>query len=371
MNRRPSKSRTSYDSFSARHTAHFTAASPDNAFFEERKKRPPGARFALTLLIAVCATLLINFIANQFVHVARVSVPVKGLDEAFEDYTILQISDLKGARFGPKQAFVRAALSNQTYDAVVLTGDMVSSLGNAEPFYELLGVLHELRPTVPIYLIAGDDDPSAVSMAYADSGSPFAPWLLGARQQGAQLLTAPVCVQREGQRLWLSTSSQLTLDLSTMQGQYELQYLNALEKGDDNEIEMAKHNLQSLEGTREARSTMTAEDIYITVTHVPPTREELSSAYGLSTQIDLILSGHYLGGLIRLPVLGALFIPSQSLPHYGLLAADAYFGLDDDSRPLIYTSPGLGSSDAHYPSFFFRLFNPPTLTLLSLTPSSL
>lgn len=371
MNRRPSKSRKSFDSFSERHTARFTASSPDNNFFEERKKKPLASRAALALLLLLCAALIVNFAVNQFVHVARVSVPVHGLDEAFEGYAILHISDLKGARFGPDQMFVRTALHNKEYDAVVLTGDMVSSMGNAEPLYELLDVLRELNPTIPIYFIAGDDDPVAVSMDYADGGSPFAPWVLGARQRGAQMLSAPVLTERSGQRLWLATSSQLNLDIETMQGQYELQYLSAMASEDENEIELAKHNLLSLENTRTARDQMTIEDIFITATHVPPTREELAAVSGLSAQVDLILSGHYLGGLIRLPALGALFIPSRNLPMYGLLAGGAYCGLDDETRPLIYTSPGLGSRDDYYPAFFFRLFNPPTMTIISLTPSAL
>lgn len=371
MNRRPNKSRSSYDSFSPRHADHFTASSPDTDFFEERQRKPFLKRAMLGVLIALCVLLAVNFLANQFVHVSRVSVPVQGLSEAFDGYTLLHISDLKGARFGPDQMFVRTALANEKYDAVILTGDMVSQMGNTEPLYELLDVLAELNPSVPVYFIAGDDDPVTVSMAYSGSGSPFAPWVLGARQRGAELLSSPVLVEREGQRLWLATASQLNLDLDTMQGQYELQYLSAISSGDENEIEMAAHNLQSLEYTRDARKKMKSDDIFITATHVPPSREELSSVSGLSAQVDLILSGHYLGGLIRLPVLGALFIPSQNLPRYGLLAGSAYCGLSDETRPLIYTSPGLGSNDDHYPGLFFRLCNPPSVTLVSLTPSAL
>ena len=371
MNRRPTSSRSGYDSFSPQHAAGFTASSPDTHFFESRKKSSLARRLlklAALLLLAACAG---NFIANCFVTVRRIEIPVRGLSEAFDGYTILHISDLKGALFGGNQALFGMALRNAEFDAVAMTGDMVSARGNAEPLYALIGLLTELKPDAPIYFIAGDDDPEPTSMDYAMGGSPFAPWVLGARQRGATLLSAPQRVERDGQSLWLTTSSQLSLDIDTMQGQFELQYLDALRGGDENAIELTKYNLQWLEQTRTARSQMRTGDAYVTLTHVPPSEEERASG-GLASQIDLVLCGHYLGGLVRLPLLGALFIPSQSLEHYGLFPGEsAYCGLSYAGRTAVYASSGLGSEDAHYPPLFFRLFNPPSVTLVTLTPSAL
>ena len=374
MNRRPNQSRSGYESFSPQHTAHFTAAKPDTDFFEPRKKKPPGQRLFL-LLVLLCALLLvINMIVNQFVHVSRVSVPVKGLSEAFEGYTLLHISDLKGSLFGPDQMLMRFALKDAQFDVVLLTGDMVSARGNAQPLYAMVEMLRELNPDAPIYFIAGDDDPTPTSMEYATGGSPFAPWVLGVQQRGAKMLSAPQRIEREGQTIWLTTNAQLSLDIDTMQGQFELKYLNAEETDDENAIELAKYNLQWLEETRTARNEMRPEDIFIALTHVPPRDSDIleASSGSLWGQVDLVLCGHYLGGLLRLPLIGALFIPSQNLPMYGILpGADTYYGLTRTGHTWIYTSPGLGEHDALYPAPFFRLMNPPTVTLLSLTPSSM
>jgi len=71
-------------------------------------------------------------------------------------------------------------------------------------------------------------------------------------------------------------------------------------------------------------------------------------------------------------VLGPLFIPSSNLPRYGVLpGSDAFCGMRRISGTSLYISPGLGSSTDDYPGFFFRLFNPPTVTLLTLTPSTM
>ena len=373
MNRRPSKSRSGYDAFSPEHTSHFTASAPDHRFFEPRRRSRPGRRILLLIVLSLVLILVPNFVVNRFVHVSRVSVPIRGLTEAFEGYTILHVSDLKGALFGSDQRLVRFALRDASFDAVVMTGDMVSSRGNAQPLYALIEVLRELNPDAPIYFIAGDDDPEPVSMDYAPGGSPFAPWVLGARQRGAQLLSAPVGIEQEGQTLWLTTSNQLSLDIDAMQGQFELRYLNAQAGGDENEIELAAYNLGWLEQTRIARAAMRDTDAIIAVTHVPPYDEEILRSSGTPYErVGLVLCGHDLGGLIRLPVAGPVFVPSQSLPRYGLFpGANTVSGLRRAERTWVYTSPGLGSGDAHYPSLFFRLFNPPTVTLLSLTPSSL
>lgn len=58
-----------------------------------------------------------------------------------------------------------------------------------------------------------------------------------------------------------------------MQGQFELKYLNAEDSGDENEIELAKYNLQWLEGTRTARSEMKEEDIFIALTPCAAARQ--------------------------------------------------------------------------------------------------
>ena len=310
MNRRPSQSRSGFDSFSPQHTAHFKAAQPGDEFFEPRPRAPLGRRVLVFLLLLLLAALAANLAINQFVQVARVTVPIRKMDSALEGYTLLHISDLKGASYGANQSRIRFALQKEDFDAVVLTGDMVSSRGNAQPLYTLIEMLHELKPGVPIYMIPGDKDPLPASMSYAASGSPFAPWVLGARRRGAQLLSAPVRIERDGHALWLTTSALLSLDMDTMQEQFERQYLDALSGDDENAIELTAYNLQWLTETRDARAQMTDEDVYIALTHVPPADEELEGAYAgsLRGRLHLVLCGHYQGGLVRLPFVGALFI---------------------------------------------------------------
>ena len=372
MNRRPNQSRNGYESFSPDRAARFTASTPDAHFFETRKKRRPGMRLLYALLLTLAALLAVNFLVNRFVRIQRLDVPIKGLTEAFDGYTILHLSDLKGARFGSGQQGLARALGDTRYDAVVMTGDMVSTLGGAQALYDLIEQLRAHRPDAPIYFIPGDCDPEPTSMAYATSGSPLAPWVLGAQQRGAQLLSGPQAITRGNQTLWLTAGIHLTLDVDTMQGQFEQQYLRALATQDENEIELSKYNLMWLEETRAARKAIREEDVVVTLMHAPPHTSLDSPESSLLQRASLILCGHTLGGLLRLPGIGALFIPSQSLPRYGLFpGSHVGCGLSREGRTWVYTSPGLGSEGDDYPPLFFRLFNPPTAALLTLVPSAL
>lgn len=64
-----------------------------------------------------------------------------------------------------------------------------------------------------------------------------------------------------------------------MQEQFERQYLDVLDSQDENEVDLAKYNLQWLSETRAAREAMTEDDVYISLTHVPPSEDELQNAY--------------------------------------------------------------------------------------------
>ena len=57
MNRRPSQSRTGFDSFSPQHTAHFKAAQPGGEFFEPKPRASLGRRVAVAGLCVGMAAL--------------------------------------------------------------------------------------------------------------------------------------------------------------------------------------------------------------------------------------------------------------------------------------------------------------------------
>ena len=368
MNRRPSHTRTTREPL---RYGRYRTTTPEDFLRRSRGKRG-GSRLLQAAGVLVLAVLLINAALNRFVCVTRVSVPITGLSAGLDGFTILHLSDLKGATFGQGQHRLAHALRDAHFDAVVLSGDMVSAQGNAQPLYDLIDALHALNPDAPIWFIAGDSDPEPVSMQNAAAGSPYAPWVLGARQHGAQLLGAPVPLAQGEQTIWLAASSDLSLDIGAQQARFETRLLEAQQNGDGNATDLVEYTLSRLTGLREAQREMRPDDVMIAVSHTPLDEHYLQAIRSpAGREIQLLLCGHWLGGLVRLPLVGSLFIPSGLLPHYGLLSGNTWYGLSRQGGSWIYCSAGLGAWDALYPPFFRRFANPPQASLLTLIPSTL
>ena len=363
MNRRPSQS---LQNDSLRECRYRTT--PAHAFSPTAyRKRRPFSFFLRLTGAALLLLLLCNSVLNRFVLVRQVSIPVAHLPAALDGYTLLHISDLKGAEFGACQTGIVSGLQGERIDAVVLTGDMVSPQGNAQPLYDLLDALSEALPNTPVWFIAGDGDPEPVSVRYASDGSCYAPWVLGASRHGARILRAPVCLKEGDASMWLVPGADLSLDLAPEEERFRLLQRDALASRDEIQGELARYHLARLSEFRKAHKEIHPEDLCVALLHAgdPGSAEQALSPAGAETLgVDAVLSGHWLGGLFRIPGVGPLFIPSVQLPNGGLLPGEGYDGLFRAGTVWQYVSPGLGPGDAKYPAFFFRFANPPSISLV-------
>ena len=87
----------------------------------------------------------------------------------------------------------------------------------------------------------------------------------------------------------------------------------------------------------------------IALSHYPDDIEKITD----NNNIDLILSGHALGGVVRVPFIGPL-IKKDGAKKY----LDSHYKLNNSE---VYTANGIGNE-----SFNFRLFNIPTINLYRL-----
>lgn len=132
---------------------------------EKPKSSHLGCTFtALALILAVAmAAVLFNMAANKRVELKEEKVSVMALDKAFEGFTVLHISDMHASPLGDDLDLWRTLLYSKSFQAVVLTGDMVGTGGDFEPLLSLIHTLQQLSPNAPIYFVAGDDDPAPVN----------------------------------------------------------------------------------------------------------------------------------------------------------------------------------------------------------------
>ena len=370
MNRRPSQTLHNQKNHPGRyHTTSADSFTP--AAYSNRRRISIYPFFVAAIFILL---LLCNTIINRFVAVYRVSIPIKHLSSELDGITLLQISDLKGAEFGTCQSGIVARIKGEHIDAVVLTGDMISPQGNAKPLYNLLDALTEALPGVPIWFIAGDSDPEPVSMQYASEGSCYASWILGASRHGGRLLRSPVRILENEASVWLIPGADVSLDLRLEEERFRQIYAVAQNSGDEIQSELARFHLARLSEFRDAQRAVHSEDLCIALFHAvdPDTDKQPNGLAGVETYgMDTILAGHWLGGLLRIPCVGPLFIPSVHLKNGGLLPGAGYSGLSHIGELPLYTSPGLGPGDTKYPPFFFRFANPPSITLIRFLASGI
>ena len=92
-----------------------------------------------------------------------------------------------------------------------------------------------------------------------------------------------------------------------------------------------KSNLLTDDIIKEHLGMIDKNKLNIVLSHSPDYADNLFS-YGF----DIVLSGHYHGGLIRLPIIGTLFSPDLMLfPKYS-------FGLYENDGKYVYVTNGLG-----------------------------
>lgn len=363
-----------------------TAAHEDNAQREYRIGARKITFVGFMVAIVIALGLIVLAMNDRSVSTDYESMIITGLPEEFEGYRILHISDLQGKNFGQDQSSLGRIIGNLSYDAVLITGDMVGENGNPSAFYALLDVLN---PRKPVYFIAGDNDPAPLRNEARDNSSQtltlsqmvLSDWVLGAQERGAILLNTPQKITKGSSNIWLLPDTFLNLNIASATEQLK----EAMDQEKESMLEGVTKSRETLPFTsyrynmmskaEEKLLTYNAQDIIIMLAHEVPTdsqiyvsqdalsQEELKSYYPAP---DLILSGHFCGGEWRIPGIGAFHISSRMSARYGWFPNQKYVsGVRSVGGTMIYTSPGLSvTDDTLLP---FRLMNPPKITLITLT----
>lgn len=326
---------------------------------KKRKKRYVILGVIFVLLTGV---VLYNIYDNHRFVVTKQDIWLAELPEAFDGYQILQISDLHGENFGEHQEDLCAAINDIAYDCVVFTGDM-NKYEESDPLSSqaILDLLNGLEHKNTALWVDGNTGPftmEAVDGSYTGRLTEMGETI---EQAGVEVLDAPVEITRDGTRIWFvpelcETEIQMNyLSIPEDQFQNPQDYQSIVSYGQSlqNWYEQLNHN----------------GEVKIRVNHFPIQANLTQESWDALGYLDyhLSIAGHYHGGQIRLPLIGALYIPS---PTSGLL--NGYFPNQNEVKGLQkildmqqYVSAGLGSS-ATIPFLDFRFFNTPEINLITL-----
>ncbi len=349
--------------------------------FAPRRKRRPGCLVTvLFLLLALGLTLGLNAANNGYVSLAQQHVTVPGLDRELEGFKILHISDLQGKLFGADQQRLHQVIRLERYHAVCLTGDMVGEKGDPGP---LLALLRWIPQDIPVFLIAGDDDPPALNSLDLNSQEALSPFILRAQEQGAIYLDSPQRIQVGRRSVWFSPASLYTTDLQAAGYALQARQGELLQTGEAAGPEGAARlravgrQLEALGKAQQASKQMDPRDAFVLLSHAPLDTQQVAAlheetdtgrrALNFPGMASLILSGHWNDGQWRLPLFGPVWMPASAQDLSGWLPGNrGLSGLAVVHGVSQYVSPGLAYSST-YPFPGFRLFNRPRVTILTLS----
>ena len=348
-------------------------------FAPESKRRRRAGRhgFRNTLLIflpiLIAGLLVSNYIVTHRVVLEKVNLTVLNLPEDLEQYSILHLSDLHGAELGEHQKAIATALGSERYSCVIMTGDMLGEDQDTGPLMDLLALMPAKTPK---YYIPGDTDGDYLDSWAHGSLSVYTSWAEKLMDAGVTILDRPISETRGKGTIWFVPEELYTLNLDNMEAVYTSQLkdmdqrITSMTADDAANRRVVEYELGRIVSLREIRDQFTKSDIQVVLSHMPMAENYITENFNWNKKEDffsmryagLILAGHYNGGQWKLPFGPAIYVPELG-----------WFPKDEDIEGLSYPqgipqyiSPGLGS-DPHYTYQPGRLFNPPVITLITLT----
>ena len=306
-----------------------------------------GKHIVLIVFIMCVAIIIYNYIDNNRVKVVKQDVIISNLPEEFENFTILQITDLHSKYFGDNQERLTKLINNQQYDFLVFTGDM--------------GNIYDDNNNAFIDLIEGINNKNFVFYVAGNSG--------------------PYVFENEGLRFFYNSSRNLKKNDMAYKlenlGLHLMDQVYSIKRG-DNTLWISEL-ITNREFNEKTNFQFNNGDIRIAITHYPMNEsyyENQTAQWRMDDDIfsinndnnipiyDLVLAGHYHGGQWRVPILGALYIPDINGSNF-LPSRERVSGLTKWGDYKQYVSRGLGAS-GDYKFTRFRFFNTPEINLIKL-----
>ena len=245
---------------------------------------------------------------NKWIFTEQITIHSSQLQQNFNEFKIVHLSDLHGQSFGKNQHHLVTKINTFKPDIIAITGDLFDSSYDDEVSFTLIEQLKHY----PIYFVTGNHEA----------------WINHYNKLEQRLLELGVHILR-------NESISLEINNQTI----------ALIGIDDPEFGVSVDN--NLTKTLKT----TATDSYkILLSHRP----EAFETY-VTSGVNLVLSGHAHGGQFRFPFIGGLVAPDQGFfPEFEE-------GIHTKNQTTMIISRGLGNSIIPQ-----RLFNRPHLIEITL-----
>lgn len=273
------------------------------------------------LIIAGLAALLAVrlYVDNTLVEVSKYKIKNNKIPNEFNKYKIVQLSDFHSYGFKKDNLKLLEKIYEEAPDIIVITGDMVNKYD--KKFEKFINIAETLSKKYKIYYIVGNHE---IRLRKEDLE-----YILNKLKEFGIIILKDekISISRKGEHINI-----FALHIP-------LPYYKIINK--PNNVDKVISNVLK---------ACKREEFNILMAHNPLFFEEYSKH-----NVDLTLSGHVHGGMIRLPLLGAILSPERKFfPKYS-------GGVYEINNKKLVVSRGLGHSKRG-----IRLFNKRDLVSITL-----
>ncbi len=291
---------------------------------QERRRTLPLICLILTVLLALTGVELYR--SNYTLTVSRYTVCSEKVTGAV---CVVLLTDLHGREFGKDNRQLLEKIAAEKPDLIALAGDIFNHDADADEIDRMCSFIQRAAEIAPVYFGMGNHEAERVATYDGDL-------LERIRQSGAVVLDA--------EYLDLEVDG-TPVRLGGYMGHYRTPHLNT-----DDPVLMDKYNrfFDDFEDT---------DRFKLLLNHVPTNWVDWD--YTDKYPVDLVLSGHYHGGLIRIPFLEQGLIA----PYVGLFPPHTK-GMFSGSQATCILTTGLAGSRLP------RFFNPPEIAVVDILPAA-
>lgn len=279
-------------------------------------------RKVIISIIAI-VVLMIIVVENCILSVTEYTIPLTELESSAR---VVVISDLHGKEYGRDNRRLLAKISEQNPDAIFVVGDMLDDGDAKNGFPKTVKLLSGLLDIAPVYFSYGNQEKEYNS----DIINGFVKTIT---ENGVVILDDSfVDCEIGGQKIRVGGTMGHAFPFGRTKEEFESSNEYIFLK------DMEKTSLPT-----------------IVLAHMPDTFI-FNGAHNYWNNIDLVVSGHTHGGVIRLPFVGGVYSPMQGIfPEY-----DYGFYMLGENMKMVITS-GLSGY-----KFIPRVFNLPEICVLNL-----
>lgn len=277
----------------------------------------------LILAFVVVITIITTIFSNVCIKISEYTINLSKLSGSAK---VVVISDLHGKEYGKDNKRLLAKISEQKPDTIFVVGDMLDDDDAENGFSKTAKLLTELSDIAPVYLSYGNQEKEY-------SGNILDKYAETITENGIIVLDDSfIDCEINGQNIRIGGTMGHAFPFGRTKEEFENSdeyiFLKEMEKTDSPTIILAHR-----------------PDTFI-----------FNGAHNYWSNIDLVVSGHTHGGVIRLPFAGGLYAPMQGLfPEY-----DSGFYMLGEKMKMVITS-GLSGY-----KFIPRVLNSPEICVLNL-----